>query len=358
MNDLVVTKELTDEAEKLMKEIEETEIPPLPKVIVGNVTPEALTSRLAEHGGRLLYLTPEAGGDFFEMMGRYSRTGKANLDVYLKAHTGETLRDDRKGVPDVQVENPALTTCLSVQPPVLRQISSKSPFRQRGLMGRFLFTLPDCKIGYRPSRNPPVPAQVKTAYEYKMKQLYRYCPKETITLVLSREAADRLCSFGEDIETRQRPGCDLHHMHDWAGKLEGNVARLAGILHLAEAIPEGDPSPTISLETMERAISLGEYYLAHAKIAYLEMGNDPAVEEAQSILDWLIRSDTVVFKKRDVQQHLRNYTAEDIQHALDILETNNWVRRQQPDRGQGKGRPPDALYQVNPKAKAVYGRPR
>jgi hypothetical protein len=124
------------------------QVPAMPRLLVDDATPEALASLLAEQGGRIALLSPE--GDVFDMMaGRYAQGGGPNLGVYLKGHAADPLRVDRKGRPPEHVDRPALTVGLAVQPEVLRQIADRPGFRGRGLLARFLWSLPAGTVGRR-----------------------------------------------------------------------------------------------------------------------------------------------------------------------------------------------------------------
>ena len=69
-------------------------------------------------------------------------------------------------------------------------------------------------------------------------------------------AADRLREFAEAIEPRLAPDGDLDPIVDWASKLVGAVARIAGLLHLASLdlpLPD-DPLPLSRVR--ERAVGM------------------------------------------------------------------------------------------------------
>src|SRR5918999_1729611 len=71
-------------------------VPPVPRWLVDDATPEALAGLLAVYG-RIALLSPE--GDVFDQRaGRYSKAGP-NLGVYLKGHAGDLLKVDRRGRP-------------------------------------------------------------------------------------------------------------------------------------------------------------------------------------------------------------------------------------------------------------------
>jgi replicative DNA helicase len=110
---------------------EAVHVPPTPRRLADDSTPEALASMLADHG-RIALLSPE-GGVFDMMAGRY-QSGVGNLDVYLKGHAGDPIRVDRKAPPRSEfVAAPALTIGVTVQPEVLRACRDRPGFRGRGL---------------------------------------------------------------------------------------------------------------------------------------------------------------------------------------------------------------------------------
>jgi hypothetical protein len=72
-------------------------VPPLPRWLVDDATPEALAGLLATYC-RIALLSPE--GDVFDQMaGRYNQAAGPNLGVYLKGHAGDLLKVDRRGRP-------------------------------------------------------------------------------------------------------------------------------------------------------------------------------------------------------------------------------------------------------------------
>src|SRR5215218_6732962 len=79
-------------------------VPPVPRWLVDDATPEALAGLLATYG-RIALLSPE--GDVFDQMaGRYNQSAGPNLGVYLKGHAGDLLKVDRRGRPPEYVEQP------------------------------------------------------------------------------------------------------------------------------------------------------------------------------------------------------------------------------------------------------------
>src|SRR3989442_187310 len=78
---------------------------------------------------------------------------------------------------------------------------------------------------------------------------------------------------------------ELGSMIGWGGKLVGAVARIAALLHMVTHA--GNPTPWETLlivDTVRRAIQIGEYLIPHAHAAYAEMGADPEIEAARYTL--------------------------------------------------------------------------
>src|SRR5262249_9003889 len=85
---------LAEAARSAARAVVEHKVPAFPRLIVDDCPPERLGALLAEQGGRLALMSQE-GGVFEILAGRYSANGAPNLDVFLKGHSGDTLRVDR-----------------------------------------------------------------------------------------------------------------------------------------------------------------------------------------------------------------------------------------------------------------------
>src|SRR5262249_59176147 len=110
------------------------------------------------------------GGIFATLAGR-SSGGVPSLEVFLKGHSGDMLRVDRKGRPPEHIPHPALTLGLCVQPEVLRTIAEMPGFRSRGLLARILYSLPVNLVGRRQIGTEPVPEDVREGYAAAVRAL-------------------------------------------------------------------------------------------------------------------------------------------------------------------------------------------
>lgn len=145
------------------------EVPPITRLVADDITPEAAASLLIEQGGRLAIISAE-GGIFDIVAGRYSGS-IPNMDLWLKGHSGDPLKVDRKGRPPEYVRRPALTLALMIQPAVLSAIAANRGFRGRGFLARILYACPESKVGRRMIAAPPVDLTVEKRYEAVVAEL-------------------------------------------------------------------------------------------------------------------------------------------------------------------------------------------
>ena len=236
------------------------EIPALPRLWVQDVTPEKLAAMMAEQGERIALLSDE-GGIFDLLAGLYSK-GIPNLDLFLQAHSGTSVRVDRGSRPPVVMQHPALTVAISPQPEVLQKLSARPGFRARGLLARFLYGLPASPLGSRLLLSNPVPPEVAEAYRAGIERLLALrSPAQgtdgqlnTWQLRFSPEAYANWKDFQRSVELLMREGGKLCHLKDWASKLPGAGARIAGVMHCVCISPE--ESGIISTAVTEQALNL------------------------------------------------------------------------------------------------------
>lgn len=354
-DDPVERKSKEAEAIRLAQDLAALKVPAPPRLIAADATPEVLASLLAEQGGRMCLFSPE--GDLFDMLaGRYTG-GAPNFDVILKGHSGDTLRVDRRGRSE-HVPQPALTIGLTVQPDVIRGLVDKPGFRGRGLIGRFLYSLPKSTIGRRQIDSKPLENDVRQTYEKNVKALaqlepatnYDSLPTARI-LYLTAEANALLKQFEVELEPQLAEDGALGTMADWAGKLAGAVVRIVGILHLAEHAASLPHVPErVAATTMLCAITIGGYLIPHARAAYAEMGADIQIENARHLLRWVERAGQRSFTKREAHQAQKGRFKKvtDIEPALELLEAHGYIRGRMDDTGRRPGRKPSQIFDVNP----------
>ena len=177
------------------------------------------------------------------------------------------------------------------------------------------------------------------------------------TLTLSSDAERRFDKFVEWLEPQLGKFLTPAHIADWAGKLAGAVALIAGLLHTAVHIRPGVALPlTVDDETIMGAIAIGQYFIAHARTAFAEMGADPVVEDAKHLVRWLQRHESVEqITRRDLFAATRNRfkKVDAIDPALRLLVDHGYLRERatadaNPDESGRlpRGRKPSPAYDV------------
>ena len=318
-------------------------------LIADDSTSEALTSLLSEE--KNCAIISAEGGIFGTMAGRYSKD--PNLDIFLKAYSGDSVRIDRKTRDAEVIDNPIFTILLMSQPSILAEVMSNSQFRGRGLTSRFLYCIPKSLAGSRTLDAQPIPEEAKTAFKkllFAMLAIPTCNPRKIICL--SSEAYQAFSDFYISLESCLLE--ELNYMQDWAGKLHGMVLRIAGVLHATENLGNTDVLP-VSLQTMAAAISIGNYYLAHAKVAYDEMGFNTTVDDALYLLskiklycaDKESAQGAISISKRELLRLSRRFhKADDMQPALSLLIEAGYLRQRISNSGnQGRN---SAILEINP----------
>jgi hypothetical protein len=260
---------------------------------------------------------------------------------------------------------------LAVQPDVVRGLAEQATMRGRGFLARFLYSLPRSTVGARKVAPPPVPRAVADKYRDTVLCLWgaegttdergqpaphwlRFSP-----------AADRLMQdFERELEPRLGEGEDLSILAGWANKLAGACARIAAVLHVAEALGRGATVPALIGEgTVAAALRLGrDYLLPHALAAFAHMGADERSEQARHVWESITRhcahsaysaDAPPTLSRRDIHNlNRRRFPAvEELDPVLDLLVGRHLIRPREGSGQPGRGhRSPD--YEVSPLALA------
>lgn len=343
---------------QLIEEIADIEstlpdVQPLPRLMVDNVTPEALANLLANNNERLGLI--EAEGGIFDILSGMYNGGTPNLDLFLKGYSVEPVRIDRKNSDPVSLRNPCLTIGLSPQTYCLTDRKASIAFRGRGLDARFLYLLPKSILGNRKIETECIPEDVRNHYHDTLTRLLALQPcswpdedGSPFVLNLSAEAYRLWVDFATAVEHELAGGGKLEHMKDWGGKLPGGIVRIASLFHiLSQPYPQ---TVDIGLQSMEQAICLGHVFTDHARAAYAMMGTDEKLEAAKKILGWILRTRMQNFRERECWQALRGSFKhmEQVRNGLTVLVERAFIFEMSSESYTGRGRPCGQSYIVNP----------
>ncbi len=330
------------DSEKYMKEMEKYPILKPPRYIVDDITPEKLGLIMSDNGERLSIMSPE--GNAFDMLaGLYSN--KPNIDLCLKAYTGDPWSSDRMSRSSLDMKKPALTMSLTVQPDVIREIGGNPLFKGRGLLARFLYSIPPPKAGTRKRMNKVIPQRLLDEYSEEINRLFEI-PSEEVVLMLSQDAQAVWDVLYNETEDSLGPNGQLSEIQDWGNKMPGSGARIAGLLHYAEH-GAGARTKFISAETVASASALACYYREHALFAFGLMKQNSQIESAKKILEYLTDKKPDTFTGRDIMRNKNWFKKMDSIYAGVTLLLERGYVREIPRKPCKRGKPL-IKYEVNP----------
>jgi len=323
---------LEADLEDARQEIDALTVEPPREYLVSDFTPEALALVLSGNHGTIGVLDDE-GGVFGNITGRYTN-GTPQLDLILTSYDGKKpYKQSRVGRRKVHIPWPAVAIGLAVQPAVLRDTTQTPALRERGLMGRFAYAVPQDTVGSRANRDvPEMPEHLVGAWSKTLEGVARIPlvgpdqPKRTIPL--GPDALEAHLDYRDTLEPRLHPDSgDLAFMADWASKHAGRILRIAGLLHLAAG---HDPAHPVDFHTMASAIDIGDWMLEHAVRVYggwrASGGRD--LTGPLAVLKWIRRTGVVEFTHREPQQALKGQhwvSAEAIKDSLVALVEMGWL---------------------------------
>lgn len=330
--------------------------PRLTRFIMDDATPEAVKSMLAEQGGAIAIMSAESAFLSNTAGGRYAANGSPNLDVILNGHAGDAITVDRKGRPSESIERACVTTCLMVQPSVIHDLGRAPGFITRGAAARFLPSVPIDVVGRRRIDVTPVPPETSRAWNTTVRRIAARMPElrngcyTPWSLTLSPGASDVFRSFREWHERQMTPEGAFSDIRDWAGKQAGAILRTAGLLHIfANDEPESKP---ITVETLQAAIRIVDYFASHARIMYRLMQGRAEMGNARIVLD-AIKALGSPTTRREVHRKLHNRTAfaksSDLEAPLQLLQEYMQIRWHRDSAGGAAGRPSEVI-ELNPRA--------
>lgn len=328
--------------------------PRVEQIVADDATPEAIKSLMFDNLGAISAISAESSLLSNTVGGRYSG-GDPNLDVLKNGHAGDEIRVNRKGRGAEIVKRACLTVCVMVQPSVLTELGAAKGFIGEGVAARFLPSFSPDILGSRRIDVQSVPSYLLSDYSDVITRLLKRQPavKDRVyspwALLLSAEAAAKFREYRHWHERNMAPTGIYAAFREWAGKQEGAVLRIAGLLH---AYQHTEPETIdISADAIDRAIRICDYFAAHASVMYRMLSQQRGDEPAQALLTAMLELGTR-FTKRDLHRRVRNQVAfaksTDLDSPLETLEELGYIRLSRLQ-VSGSGRP-SIVIDLNPRA--------
>jgi hypothetical protein len=334
-----------------------------PELVTSNATPEAVRDLLARNGEKCALVSAEV--DAGQLLGsRYSKSGTANLDLFLAAFTGDPAPAHRIGR-DIPLARPALVLALCVQPEAVADVLGDRVARGRGFVDRLCLIMPETRMGTRALDSVSLPSHLWEWWRETLRRLLDLpwpgrvtttaegvarCPHGPHVMGLSDGARTVFDVLRADVESRIGEGGDLHPVCGFASKLPGVIARIA----LALEAMQNPAAPTVSAETMRAAVEWGPFLLAHFRAVLGDAAEGEEVKLARRLLRAVQRRKLADLSAKDAFDLLDGPTCRtmaDLIPVLDLLLDAEWLRPLPPP-PTPPHRPPSPRFAVNPAALA------
>jgi hypothetical protein len=344
--------------------------PPRRRVIIKDVTREALALLLADNPRGLLSNPDELSG-WVASFNEYKKKG-SDRQFWLSVWSCDDIIVDRKaGRECIHVRRPFVSVVGCIPPAMLGALEEEQG-RKDGLLDRLLFSFP--------AVFPPQNWTDETVSEDAEREWARVV--EALHSTAMENVEPNITEFSDQAKDTWVNWFNMHSSEidnvgerqagAWS-KLRGHCARFALILsrlRIACEAPPVDPDasaleslqsrPALALsverQDVEGAIKLVDYFKSHLFRIEHQMTGGLGNPDARQILDWVRRKRLTKFRAAEISTDLRQFYAnpEGLSKALTYLVENRAIR---PGSESGephkRGRKPTQLFEVHPELRGV-----
>jgi len=268
------------------------EAPRVPRLLLGDETPENLAWGLAKHWPSAGVVSAEAGIVF----GAHGMSGDSvmrNLGLLNVLWDGGSHSVGRRTSESFTVKGARLTVALQIQEMTLRSFFDKSGglARGTGFLARFLVAWPESTQGFRPFTEAPENWPHLAAFHQRIAAiLANPVPIDEegalspALMMLAPEAKTAWVAFHDAIESELASGGELYDVRDVASKSADNAARLAALFQIFEHGMGG----AIGLECFESASRIAAWHLNESRRFLGELALPAELADAARLDSWLI----------------------------------------------------------------------
>ena len=338
-----------EKAQDITKELSQLEEVHELRLMIEDITPEALAAELASQGERIGILDDE--GTVFDVLAGIYSNGQVNLNIFLKAYDGSSYMVSRKMGGSCFLQNPLLTMGLMTQPAHFTEAMNNKQFSGRGFIHRFMFSYPDSMTGRLNFHSPNIdPTLRKMYHDLVTSLLVLPYPKDKVPVIYHSDDAVKLFQdyFGH-LQWEMQQERKFGNMKEWASKQFARALRVAGIFHMAEN--KGLIDKPLSGQTALYAIALSLWEEEQAMVAFSgECTDSEAVRNAKLILEKLMKLKVNEMTKSEMLlRKITRLSAKELCEPLELLADLNYIRVIE-ERSSPKSKP-KMIIQVNPNIK-------
>ena len=278
-----------------------------------DVTPEELAVLMASRDETLASLSADAGAVVNNILGRYSKLGRTEENIYVKAFSGDYCKVDRIGRKSIVLKNPCLTVLLLVQPDKVESLLAESQLTEGGFIPRLDICHTDAEPMEIINNGCSIPDHVSSRYRdliYSLMKFYRMSSNLYI-VEPTTEALERMNKYHNDIVVRRKS--DLKDINSFAARWAEKAWRRAVVLHAGEHGVKAH-EVKLSLDTAENAIAITDWFSLQ-QLDILQAVRDAAKKEIEKQVVSLLENMQSGIKASDVTRKRIVRTAKEA-HAL------------------------------------------
>ena len=291
-----IKKNKSSDTDKLRADLEKLhqdkpEPPRVPRLILGDETPENLAWGLATKWPSAGVLSSEAGL-VFGSHAMAKDSAMRNLALLNVLWDGGEHSIGRRTSECFTVRGARLTMGLMIQEATLREFFNKSGALARGtgFLARFLVAWPESTQGRRGFTEPPQHWPRLEVFDRRIAAILRDPAPidkdgalQPLMLSLTPDAKAAWIGFYNAVESELARGGEFYDVRDVASKSADNAARLAALFQLFEL--GGD---TISAENVTRGSRIAAWHLSEARRFFGELAQPTGMTDALRLDSWLI----------------------------------------------------------------------
>lgn len=287
------------------------EPPRVPRLLLGDETPENLAWGLARNWPSAGVVSAEAG-IVFGAHGMGKDSVMRNLGLLNILWDGGSHSVGRRSSESFVVRGARLTVALQVQEATIRDFFGRSGALARGtgFLARFLVAWPTSTQGYRPFTEAPANwPHLATFHQRIAAILANPVPIDedgTLSpalMMLAPGAKAAWVAFHDAIESELASGGELYDVRDVASKSADNAARLAALFQIFEHGMGGAIGP----ECFESASRIAAWHLNESRRFFGELALPAELADAARLDAWLIEycrnGRTHIVAKNHARQH-------------------------------------------------------
>jgi len=292
-------KEYQKELASLKKDDPYPKEPKLERVVVADITVEALGQILSDNSKGVLLKRDELSA-FAQSLNAYKGGKGADRQFFLSLWSGSQTQIDRKNMEEPLIlDSPLLAITGTIQPDCMRALLHEENWDD-GFLDRFLFAIPDSRPAGKWTEKI-VEQDTRESVEKIFRRLYDLKMEKGQPVVIDFDKeAKALWIDWYDFTQKESEEIPDALRGVWS-KMTGHCGRLILISHLCRwAADEVDDPCIVDKTSVVRGTLLAEYFKSHARRVMEVLSEDAKEKTLRKIVDWIKRRENPGVRPRDL----------------------------------------------------------